>query len=79
MIGLAWTRLDHSILAAFPRYMRHVQSVCLFIAGGSFIASAFVTKPWQLILTVGIFYPFAGGESQPHLPSHISRPPLHAP
>jgi hypothetical protein len=42
--------------------MRETQIVCLFIAGGSLIASAFVTKPWHLIITFGILYPFAGGE-----------------
>ena len=61
-IQVGFARTHHSILAAFPRYMRHIQIICLFIAGGSFIASAFVTQPWHLIVTIGIFYPFAGGE-----------------
>ena len=37
------------------------------------VASAFVTKPWHLILTIGILYPFGGGESCLHL---AARTPL---
>lgn len=61
------------ILAAYPRYMRHIQSVCLFIAAGGLIGSAFVTKPWHLIVTIGIFYPFAGGKSNPTPSSSLPR------
>jgi hypothetical protein len=59
------------VIGGFPRRMKEIQSICLLIAGGALIASAFVTKPWHLIVTIGIFYPFAGGRS-------TCAPPVHA-
>ncbi|OCF78560.1 monocarboxylic acid transporter [Kwoniella mangroviensis CBS 8886] len=47
------------IFTTFPRYTKTLQLVGLMMASISMIASAFVTKPWHLIVTIGVFYPMA--------------------
>ncbi|WRT70597.1 uncharacterized protein IL334_007595 [Kwoniella shivajii] len=45
------------IFTTFPRYTKISQVVGLLVASAAMVASAFVTKPWHLIITIGIFYP----------------------
>ncbi|WWC92206.1 uncharacterized protein L201_007160 [Kwoniella dendrophila CBS 6074] len=45
------------IFTAYPRITRQLQFGGLAIASLSMIGSAFVTKPWHLIMTLGFFYP----------------------
>ncbi|WWC88807.1 uncharacterized protein L201_003720 [Kwoniella dendrophila CBS 6074] len=45
------------LFAAFPKWTKQIQIAGLLIGSSSMIASAFVTKPWHLIMTIGIFYP----------------------
>ncbi|WVQ65916.1 uncharacterized protein L199_004094 [Kwoniella botswanensis] len=47
------------IFAAIPRWTKTLQVIGLIIGSVSMISSAFVTKPWHLIVTVGIFYPMS--------------------
>ncbi|WWC92205.1 uncharacterized protein L201_007159 [Kwoniella dendrophila CBS 6074] len=45
------------IFTAYPRVTKHLQYGGLALASISMIGSAFVTKPWHLIVTLGFFYP----------------------
>ncbi|WRT63482.1 uncharacterized protein IL334_000387 [Kwoniella shivajii] len=47
------------VFAAVPRWTKAIQVAGLLIGSSSMIASAFVTKPWHLVMTVGIFYPMS--------------------
>ncbi|WWC72506.1 uncharacterized protein I206_106468 [Kwoniella pini CBS 10737] len=47
------------IFTAYPRMTKTLQIGGLTVASLAMIASAFVTKPWHLIVTMGIFYPLA--------------------
>jgi len=51
------------IFAMFPWFERHLQYLGIFLSTVGLLASAFVTKPWQLVLTFGILYPCSAGES----------------
>jgi hypothetical protein len=46
----------------FPWYERHIQYAGIFVATLGLLTSAFVTQPWQLLLTFGVLYPFSAGE-----------------
>ncbi|WVO13427.1 hypothetical protein L204_101042 [Cryptococcus depauperatus] len=48
------------LLTAFPRWQRTVQVGGLAAASLSMISSAFATRPWHLLVTIGILYPFSG-------------------
>ncbi|KAL1407876.1 hypothetical protein Q8F55_007312 [Vanrija albida] len=48
------------LFAAMPWHERKIQFAGVAIAALSLIASAFVTKPWQLVVTFGILYPASG-------------------
>lgn len=54
--------LTRSIFTAFPQYEKATQYVGLVVAAVALLASAFVSQAWHLLVTIGIFYPFAGGE-----------------
>ncbi|WVR05479.1 hypothetical protein IAU60_002495 [Kwoniella sp. DSM 27419] len=47
------------LFTAFPRWTKVIQIAGLMCASFAMIASAFVTKPWHLLVTVGLFYPLA--------------------
>ncbi|WVR03298.1 hypothetical protein IAU60_000289 [Kwoniella sp. DSM 27419] len=47
------------LFAAKPRWTRQLQMLGLVCGCASMIAAGFVTKPWHLLITVGIFYPVA--------------------
>jgi len=55
-------RTDRRIFARYPHRMREIQFFCMTVMSIALIASAFVTKPWHLIITIGIMYPFGGGK-----------------
>lgn len=48
------------LFTAFPWWEREFQFAGLFISTAGLLASAFVTQPWQLILTFGIMFPMSG-------------------
>ncbi|EJT46537.1 transporter [Trichosporon asahii var. asahii CBS 2479] len=48
------------LFTAFPWFERELQFAGLFISTAGLLASAFVTQPWQLILTFGIMFPMSG-------------------
>lgn len=48
------------MFTAIPQWSKPLQWVGLLVATASLIASAFVSQAWHLIVTIGIFYPFAG-------------------
>lgn len=48
------------LFTAFPWYEREIQYAGLVISAAGLLASAFVTQPWQLILTFGIMFPMSG-------------------
>lgn len=48
------------LFTAFPWYEREIQIAGLLVSTAGLLASAFVTAPWQLILTFGIMFPMAG-------------------
>ncbi|WWC70632.1 uncharacterized protein I206_104583 [Kwoniella pini CBS 10737] len=47
------------VFTALPRWTKTIQVIGLIIGSVSVIASAFVTKPWHLIITIGILYPLS--------------------
>ncbi|WVQ99021.1 hypothetical protein IAU59_006153 [Kwoniella sp. CBS 9459] len=47
------------IFAAIPKWTRALQMIGLGAASLAMIASAFATKPWHLLVTVGLFYPLS--------------------
>ncbi|OCF39448.1 monocarboxylic acid transporter [Kwoniella heveanensis CBS 569] len=47
------------IFAAIPKWTRALQIAGLAAASLAMIASAFATKPWHLLVTVGLFYPLS--------------------
>lgn len=49
-----------SLFTAFPRQQRYFQIIGLVTAVAALFGSAFVTKAYHLLITMGIFYPFAG-------------------
>ncbi|ODN74829.1 hypothetical protein L202_07139 [Cryptococcus amylolentus CBS 6039] len=53
------------IIAAYPRWQKAIQLFGLLAASISLISSAFVTKPWQLLVTFGCIYPLAGALYMP--------------
>nr|XP_031863730.1 uncharacterized protein CI109_000982 [Kwoniella shandongensis]KAA5530802.1 hypothetical protein CI109_000982 [Kwoniella shandongensis] len=48
------------LLTALPRWQKTIQVLGLVAASVSMITSAFATKPWHLIVTIGCFYPLSG-------------------
>lgn len=48
------------LFTAFPWWERELQFAGLFVSAAGLLASAFVTQPWQLILTFGIMFPMSG-------------------
>ncbi|KAL1404911.1 hypothetical protein Q8F55_008523 [Vanrija albida] len=48
------------ILAAFPHHVKMIQVAGLLVSMLGLITSAFVTKAWHLVITLGILYPCAG-------------------
>ncbi|WVQ75332.1 hypothetical protein IAR50_004949 [Cryptococcus sp. DSM 104548] len=48
------------IIAANPRWQKVLQVMGLLAGSISLISSAFVTKPWQLLITIGLIYPLCG-------------------
>ncbi|ODN74836.1 hypothetical protein L202_07142 [Cryptococcus amylolentus CBS 6039] len=50
------------VVASLPRWQKTLQVIGIVAAALSMIASAFVSKPWHLLVTVGLIYPFAGGK-----------------
>ncbi|TXT04808.1 hypothetical protein VHUM_04076 [Vanrija humicola] len=48
------------LLAAFPNHVKLLQVAGLLVAMTGLIASAFVTKAWHLIITLGLLYPLCG-------------------
>ncbi|BEI84420.1 hypothetical protein CcaverHIS002_0410240 [Cutaneotrichosporon cavernicola] len=45
------------LFAAFPWYERQIQLAGLALSTSGLIASAYATKPWHLLLTMGVMYP----------------------
>lgn len=45
---------------AFPQYTKHMQVFGLGVSTVGLIASAFVTSPVHLVITIGVLFPFAG-------------------
>lgn len=45
------------MFATWPWYERYFQIGGLVVSASGLLASAFVTKPWHLVLTFGIMYP----------------------
>ncbi|KAK8845320.1 hypothetical protein IAR55_006033 [Kwoniella newhampshirensis] len=48
------------VITALPRWQKTMQVFGLVAASVSMIASAFATKPWHLVITIGCFYPLSG-------------------
>ncbi|WVQ83767.1 hypothetical protein IAT38_005911 [Cryptococcus sp. DSM 104549] len=48
------------LLAAFPRWQKTLQFAGLMGAVVAMITSAFATKPWHLVVTMGCIYPLSG-------------------
>lgn len=45
---------------SFPQYSKHMQVFGLAVSSIALISSAFVTTPVQLVITIGVLFPFAG-------------------
>ncbi|BEI96949.1 hypothetical protein CcaverHIS631_0205380 [Cutaneotrichosporon cavernicola] len=48
------------LFTMFPQYTKHMQVVGMAVASVGLVSSAFVTSAGQLIVTLGVLYPFAG-------------------
>ncbi|KAM0751416.1 putative monocarboxylic acid transporter [Meredithblackwellia eburnea MCA 4105] len=48
------------LLARYPHQRLNLQRAGLLISIAGIIGSAFATKPWHLVLTLGTMYPFSG-------------------
>nr|ODN85941.1 monocarboxylic acid transporter [Cryptococcus depauperatus CBS 7841] len=48
------------LFAAFPRWQKAIQFAGLMAASISMISSAFASKPWHLVVTIGFLYPLSG-------------------
>ncbi|ODO01738.1 hypothetical protein I350_06566 [Cryptococcus amylolentus CBS 6273] len=48
------------IIVTMPRWMKTLQVLGILAASLSMIISAFATKPWHILVTQGLLYPFAG-------------------
>lgn len=49
----------HSIFATYPQYTRHFQLFGLVCGTVSLLSTAFVSKSWHLIVTLGLIYPLS--------------------
>ncbi|KAM0751381.1 putative monocarboxylic acid transporter [Meredithblackwellia eburnea MCA 4105] len=47
------------MLSRWPQHRRTFQIAALVIATAGILISAFVTKPWHLMITLGLLYPFS--------------------
>lgn len=45
----------------FPSHRRTLQYAGLLVSVAGVVGSAFVTAPWQLVVTAGVLYPIGGG------------------
>lgn len=53
---------DGRLFTAFPRQRQAFQIFGLVVSTAALIATGFVTQASHLVVTIGILYPFAGGE-----------------
>ncbi|WOO76483.1 MFS transporter asaE [Vanrija pseudolonga] len=66
------------IFATYPQYTRHFQIFGLVCGTVSLLSTAFVSKSWHLIVTLGLIYPLSACTSAP-LPLPFTRPRSHPP
>ncbi|ODN74842.1 hypothetical protein L202_07148 [Cryptococcus amylolentus CBS 6039] len=48
------------LLTAVPRWQKTFQVIGILAASVALIASAFASKPWHILVTIGLLYPLAG-------------------
>ncbi|WVQ75326.1 hypothetical protein IAR50_004943 [Cryptococcus sp. DSM 104548] len=53
------------LLTAVPRWQKTLQVMGILAASVALIASAFASKPWHILVTIGLLYPLAGASYFP--------------
>ncbi|ODN74831.1 hypothetical protein, variant 2 [Cryptococcus amylolentus CBS 6039] len=48
------------VIAAYPRWQKLAQAIGLLSASVGLISSAFATRPWHLLVSIGCIYPLCG-------------------
>jgi hypothetical protein len=51
-----------SLFTAWPQWMKMGQYIGLAVSAAAMLAASQATAAWHLVVTIGVFYPFAGGE-----------------